>query len=68
MGGVEICSRGRDSSIPVLAGDHGHIEIPVRHSNKPRMNGTTPILEVFFCSDFVDRCYETTGNSAKLDQ
>ena len=65
-GGVEMCSRGRASSIPVMAGDHKNMEILIRHSNKPRMNGTPPIPEELFCWDFFGKYYKMTGNSAKL--
>ena len=56
------------SSIPVMAGDHKNMEIPIRHSNKPRMNGTMPIPEELFCWDCFEKYYKMTGNSPILDQ
>ena len=67
-GGVERCSRGRSISIPVMAGDHKNMEIPIRHSSKPRMNGTPLLPEELFCWDFVEKYYNMTRNSAKLDK
>ena len=51
-GGVERCSRGRDSSISVMAWDHKNMEIPIRHSNKLFTN-TAVLLYMSGCAWWV---------------